>query len=138
LSGKVSKSLNSRANIKVTNKLKLGSFSSVCHFFGYQGRCALPNQFDQNLADTYGRISKLLIESDLTGYCPTVKGVSGTVEQWSPGAIPLVQMLDLRLFSTSMIDFRHKQQDRYPDQKGAHEKRSLPATSPQQETMGVG
>jgi hypothetical protein len=28
----------------------LGSFSAVCHFFGYQGRCALPDIFDQNLA----------------------------------------------------------------------------------------
>lgn len=80
--------------------LDTGSFSAVCHFFGYQGRCAIPDEFDRNLAHTYGRISKVLIENDLTGYCPTVKNVSGPLDQWSPGAIPLVQMLDLKLHST--------------------------------------
>jgi len=38
-----------------------GSFSPVCHFFGYQGRCALPNNLDKNLSFTYAKIAKVLI-----------------------------------------------------------------------------
>lgn len=51
----------------------------MCHFFGYQGRCAYPNEFDQDLATSYAKISKILIENRLTGYCPTVKGISSPV-----------------------------------------------------------
>ena len=46
--------------MKKTGKFK-GSFSPVCHFFGYQGRCALPSRLDQNLSYAYGYIAKLLI-----------------------------------------------------------------------------
>jgi 6-phosphofructokinase len=41
--------------------IKLVSFAPVCHFFGYQGRCAIPNRIDQNISYTYGRIAKNLI-----------------------------------------------------------------------------
>lgn len=38
-----------------------GSYSPVCHFFGYQGRCSIPTRFDQNLAATYGTIARILV-----------------------------------------------------------------------------
>jgi hypothetical protein len=44
-----------------------------------------------------------LIENNLTGYCPTIKGVSCPVENWIPGAIPLVQMWVLKPYSVNRM-----------------------------------
>ena len=60
--------------LKKEGKYK-GSFSSVTHFFGYQGRCAMPSKFDQNLAFTYGKIGRILVEQKLTGYCSSARGL---------------------------------------------------------------
>lgn len=101
--GKSLKSLEAQGKYKGKLRDNSGGFSSVCHFFGYQGRCAIPNELDRNLANTYGKIAKILIRNDLTGYCPTVKGVSENVEEWAPGAIPLVQMLDVKMHSKTIL-----------------------------------
>ena len=53
----------------------IGSFNAVCHFFGYQGRCAIPSRLDQSLATTYGTIARISIQKNLTGYCPSVRGL---------------------------------------------------------------
>lgn len=62
------------AELKSNGKFK-GSFSPVCHFFGYQGRCAVPSRLDQSLASSYGAIARILIEKNITGYCPSVRGL---------------------------------------------------------------
>ena len=69
------------------------SFNSVCHFFGYQGRCAIPSKLDRNLAFTYGKIAKILIENNLTGFCPSVRGLTRETKDWFPLAIPFTHML---------------------------------------------
>ena len=48
------------AEFKAEGKFK-GSFNPVCHFFGYQGRWALPSRLDQRLASSYGTIARILI-----------------------------------------------------------------------------
>lgn len=73
-----------------------GSFSPVCHFFGYQGRCSVPSRFDQNLATTYGRITQILIQNKITGYCPSVRGLEKQPQKWFPLAIPLTNMLRIK------------------------------------------
>lgn len=83
------KHLKSKANIKVALLINSGSFSSVCHFFGYQGRCAMPTRFDRNLAFTYGRIARVLVENSLTGYCTSARGLVEQAKSWFPLAIPI-------------------------------------------------
>jgi 6-phosphofructokinase len=78
------------------NKEYKGSFSCVCHFFGYQGRCALPSRLDQNLAVTYGRIARVLVLHNMTGFCPSVRGLTRPASEWFPIAIPFTHMLKLK------------------------------------------
>lgn len=69
------KQLKSEGKYKGTYLSMIGSFSPVCHFLGYQGRCALPTRLDQNIALSYGAIAKTLIKRNITGYCPSVRGL---------------------------------------------------------------
>ena len=90
----VSNSLLNKGNIlQVFFYLIEESFNSVCHFFGYQGRCAIPSKLDRNLAFTYGKIAKILIENNLTGFCPSVRGLTRETNDWFPLAIPFTHML---------------------------------------------
>lgn len=87
--------------LKKEGKYK-GSFSSVTHFFGYQGRCALPSHFDRNLAFTYGRIGRILVEQKLTGYCSSARGLVEPPPSWFPLAIPITHMFHLKEKSKSI------------------------------------
>lgn len=70
-----------------------GKFSAVCHFFGYQGRSAMPSRFDAQLAFAYGHLAAICVESGLTGYCCTIRGLCGDKKDWKLGAVPLNSML---------------------------------------------
>lgn len=90
----VSKNSLKKVNIpQVISYFIKESFNSVCHFFGYQGRCAIPSKLDRNLAFTYGKIAKILIENNLTGFCPSVRGLTRETNDWFPLAIPFTHML---------------------------------------------
>lgn len=77
-----------------------GSFGQITHFFGYQGRCSHPSYFDANLATSYGFTACLLIRKGITGFCVTAKGLSGPIEDWILGGIPLTSMMSLKFSST--------------------------------------
>jgi diphosphate--fructose-6-phosphate 1-phosphotransferase len=66
-----------------------GSFSSITHFFGYQGRCALPSQFDCNLGFALGAASAALISGGCSDMLATANGVVGPVNKWTMAGIPL-------------------------------------------------
>lgn len=72
-----------------------GSFASVTHYFGYQGRSALPTIFDCQLGAVYGFTAGSLIASGVTGYCTTARGLVNPVEEWYLGAIPLISMTNV-------------------------------------------
>ena len=81
----------------------LGSFSSVCHFLGYQGRCAIPTQFDRNLAFTYGRIARILVEQKITGYSSSARGLVEAPNSWFPLALPITHMFNIKDKSTLIL-----------------------------------
>jgi len=83
------------AELTTTNEYH-GKFAPVCHFFGYQGRCAIPSVLDRNTGTCSGRVSKILIENKLTGYCPAVKGVSSHPSKWFPLGIPLLHLAEIK------------------------------------------
>jgi 6-phosphofructokinase len=74
-------------------KLFNGKFMTVCHFFGYQGRSAMPSRFDAKLAFAFGHLAVICIESGLTGYCATIRGLCGETQEWKLGTIPFNSML---------------------------------------------
>ena len=85
------------ANIRALNatepkKLK---FSSQCHFFGYEGRCAAPSNFDANYCYSLGYTASALIAAGKTGYMASCRNISQPIDQWVAGGIPLTMMMNM-------------------------------------------
>jgi len=91
LVGMVEKKL---AEMKAKNLYK-GKFSSLTHFFGYEGRCAFPTNFDADYCYSLGFSAFILIASGLTGYLSSVRNLIAPADQWVAGGIPLTMMMDL-------------------------------------------
>ncbi|MFP4549842.1 MAG: diphosphate--fructose-6-phosphate 1-phosphotransferase [Spirochaetales bacterium] len=72
-----------------------GKFNALTHFFGYEGRCAFPSNFDTDYCYSLGRTASLLIAGGLTGYLASVRNLSKPAEAWSAGGIPLTMMMNM-------------------------------------------
>ena len=72
-----------------------GKFATQHHFFGYEGRCAAPSNFDADYCYTLGFTASKLIESGKTGYMSSVRNLTQAVAQWIPGGIPITMMMNL-------------------------------------------
>ena len=72
-------------------------FSTVTHFFGYQGRCAFPSRYDCSLASTSGFVAGFLLKEGLTALAVTVRGTAQrNVDAWAVGGVPIVSMTQPR------------------------------------------
>eukprot|EP00921_Rhytidocystis_pertsovi_P003138 GHVQ01005224.1.p1 GENE.GHVQ01005224.1~~GHVQ01005224.1.p1 ORF type:complete len:1381 (+),score=228.25 GHVQ01005224.1:294-4436(+) len=69
------------------------TFSPVCFYFGYQARSSLPSVFDSSLGLSHGYLSAVCIESGLTGYVSTLRGLCGSPMTWRPVAVPISCLL---------------------------------------------
>ena len=72
-----------------------GSFSSYTHFFGYEGRCAFPSNFDADYCYSLGYTAFLLIASGVTGYLSSVRNLTAPATEWTAGGIPLTMMMNM-------------------------------------------
>jgi len=72
-----------------------GKFDHQTHFFGYEGRCAFPTNFDADYCYSLGFSAFVLIASGLTGYISSVKNLTAPAAQWIAGGIPLTMMMNL-------------------------------------------
>lgn len=72
-----------------------GSFSTQNHFFGYEGRCAFPSNFDADYTYSLGMTACLLIAHGLTGYIASVRNLAQPVDQWYAGGIPLTMLMNM-------------------------------------------
>ncbi len=72
-----------------------GKFSAVAHFFGYEGRSALPTNFDANYCYNLGRLSASLINQGLTGYIACIKNLKEPVEKWQYYGLPLTMLMNI-------------------------------------------
>ncbi len=72
-----------------------GSFSSQAHFFGYEGRCAFPSNFDSDYCYALGTTAWALIAGGCSGYLSSVRNTSKPAEQWIAGGIPLTMMMNM-------------------------------------------
>ena len=72
-----------------------GSFSHQHHFFGYEGRCAFPSNFDSDYCYSLGYNAFMLIASGLTGYISSVTNLSAPAVEWKAGGIPITMMMNM-------------------------------------------
>jgi pyrophosphate--fructose-6-phosphate 1-phosphotransferase len=91
LAGMVEKKLS----VMKEENLYKGKFSCLTHFFGYEGRCAFPSNFDSDYCYSLGYSAFVLIASGLTGYLSSVKNLTAPADQWLAGGVPLTMMMNI-------------------------------------------
>lgn len=72
-----------------------GKFSSQNHFFGYEGRCAAPSNFDADYCYSLGYTAAALLGAGKTGYIASVRNTAKSADQWEAGGIPLTMMMNM-------------------------------------------
>jgi pyrophosphate--fructose-6-phosphate 1-phosphotransferase len=72
-----------------------GKFSALGHFFGYEGRCAFPSNFDSDYCYALGFGAFVLIASGLTGYLSSVRNMVAPANEWISGGVPLTMMMNM-------------------------------------------
>ena len=79
-----------------------GKFATQHHFFGYEGRCAAPSNFDADYCYSLGFNASMLIAAGKTGYMSSVKNTSKPVDEWIAGGIPITMMMNMEKRSGEM------------------------------------
>ncbi|WP_311354892.1 diphosphate--fructose-6-phosphate 1-phosphotransferase [Alloprevotella tannerae] len=72
-----------------------GKFAALHHFFGYEGRCATPSNFDCNYCYALGTSAAQLVANGKTGYMAIVKNTTAPAEEWVAGGVPVTKMMNL-------------------------------------------
>jgi pyrophosphate--fructose-6-phosphate 1-phosphotransferase len=73
----------------------VGKFSTLFHFFGYEGRCADPSNFDADYCYALGFNASCLIRAGVTGYMSSVRNLTKPSVQWIAGGIPITMMMNM-------------------------------------------
>lgn len=76
-------------------KAAKGKFSPLHHFFGYEGRCADPSNFDADYCYSLGYNASALINAGVTGYMSSIRNLVKPAVQWIPGGIPITMMMNI-------------------------------------------
>jgi diphosphate-dependent phosphofructokinase len=82
------------AFLKAAGKYK-GKFSAINHFFGYEGRCAIPSNFDADYTYSLGYTAAVLISEDKTGYMASVRNTTAPASEWIAGGVPITMMMNM-------------------------------------------
>ena len=72
-----------------------GKFSPLHHFFGYEGRCAAPSNFDADYCYALGSSAAQLIANGKTGYMAIVKNTTAGTDHWKAGGVPITMMMNM-------------------------------------------
>lgn len=72
-----------------------GKFSALHHFFGYEGRCAAPSNFDADYCYALGSSAAQLIANGKTGYMAIVKNTTAGTDKWLAGGVPITMMMNM-------------------------------------------
>ncbi|MDR2907416.1 MAG: diphosphate--fructose-6-phosphate 1-phosphotransferase [Bacteroidales bacterium] len=78
-----------------TDSQYTGKFSTQVHFFGYEGRCAAPSNYDADYCYTLGYTASLLIANGKTGYMSSVRNTVEPAENWIAGGVPVTMMMNM-------------------------------------------
>jgi pyrophosphate--fructose-6-phosphate 1-phosphotransferase len=80
----------------------VGKFAAQHHFFGYEGRCAAPSNFDADYCYALGVSASELIARGKTGYMAIVKNTTAPADQWIAGGVPITMMMNMERRSGKM------------------------------------
>ena len=72
-----------------------GKFASINHFFGYEGRCAIPSNFDADYTYSLGYTAAVLISENKTGYMASVRNLTAPASEWIAGGVPITMMMNM-------------------------------------------
>lgn len=72
-----------------------GKFAALHHFFGYEGRCAAPSNFDADYCYALGTSAAHLIANGKTGYMAIVKNTTKPTSEWKAGGVPITMMMNI-------------------------------------------
>ena len=72
-----------------------GKFGTQYHFFGYEGRCAFPSNFDADYCYSLGYNAAMLIQYGYTGYLSKVSNLQAPAEEWVAGGMPITKMMNI-------------------------------------------
>ena len=72
-----------------------GKFGAQHHFFGYEGRCAFPSNFDADYCYSLGYNAAMLIQYGYTGYLSKVSNLQAPAEEWVAGGMPITKMMNI-------------------------------------------
>ena len=73
----------------------VGKFAPQHHFFGYEGRCAAPSNFDADYCYALGTSAAQLIANGKTGYMAIVKNTTAGTDEWKAGGVPITMMMNM-------------------------------------------
>ena len=73
-----------------------GQFQGMAHYFGYEGRCGLPSNFDCHYGTAMGKTASVLLHHRQTGVMATCSHLHLPVEQWQPLAMPFLQLMSIQ------------------------------------------
>ncbi len=82
------------AEMKAEGKF-VGKFAAQHHFFGYEGRCAAPSNFDADYCYALGYNAAQLVNCGATGYMSSVRNLTKPSIQWTAGGIPITMMMNM-------------------------------------------
>ena len=82
-------------NVQVSLIVFKGKFATQHHFFGYEGRCAAPSNFDADYCYALGTSAAQLIANGKTGYMAIVKNTTAPADEWKAGGVPITMMMNM-------------------------------------------
>ena len=80
---------------KLTERGFTGKFNALHHFFGYEGRCAFPSNFDADYCYSLGYNAFMLIQYGYNGYLSKVSNLSAPASEWVAGGMPITKMMNI-------------------------------------------
>ncbi|MDA3883685.1 MAG: diphosphate--fructose-6-phosphate 1-phosphotransferase [Bacteroidales bacterium] len=87
----------------VTDKLRYwksegkfkGTFNAQNHFFGYEGRCASPSNFDADYCYSLGNTAAVLISAEKSGYMASIRNCKDAADNWIAGGVPITMLMNM-------------------------------------------
>ncbi len=73
----------------------VGKFAAQHHFFGYEGRCAAPSNYDADYCYSLGYTASMLIANGKTGYMSSIRNTTAPAEEWIAGGVPITMMMNM-------------------------------------------
>ena len=89
------KLLSDIVNILLSQRKSKAEFNPVHHFFGYEGRCGFPSNFDATYCYALGRTAMILSALKKTGQMAIVSNLNANAEEWKAGGLPLTSMMNM-------------------------------------------